>query len=281
MNEALEQFRKKGKAFATALKAVERADRALARTPRDPAGVAEALEVALKALDAVTETDAVVQSVRQALETARSEARAALEHERALLAGRVAAGLQAVGITVEGNLPLLRAGAFTLEFDFGGKVKVTIWFGPKKERLAVLPLDVEAVVRKVQELHNTLFPKEDDPSLLPVLERAYRMCLARFALPDGERVPITALMAEVAFLRQDERFVTDPRREHYRPFGRVEFAAALSRLRTLRLGSRELRLDVASFSQTRKPVDYLWVPRGPDGVHIATAAFIRVSPEGG
>lgn len=282
MDEAFERFRKKARAVAAALKTVERADRALARTPRDPAAVAGAADAAIRALEAAGGVDAVVQEVRQALEAARAEARAALEHERALLAGRVAEGLQAAGIAVEGNLPQLRAGPFTLEFDFGGKARVTIWFGPKKERLAVMPLDADALVRKVVEMHRDLFRGEDDTTaFLADVERAYRVCLARFALADGERVPITALMAEVAFLRQDERFVTDPRREHFRPFGRVEFAAALSRLRTLRVGSRELRLDVATLSQTRKPADHLWVPRGREGVNVATAAFIRVAPEGG
>ncbi len=179
-------------------------------------------------------------------------------------------------------MPQLRAGGFTLEFDFGSKARVTIWFGPKKERLAVMPLDADALVRKVVEMHRDLFcGEDDDAAFLADLERAYRVCLARFALADGERVPITALMAEVAFLRQDERFVTDPRREHFRSFGRVEFAAALSRLRTLRVGPRELRLDVATLSQTRKPADHLWVPRGREGVNIATAAFLRVASEGG
>lgn len=281
MDEGIERFRKKARAVAAALKTVERADRALARTPRDPAAVAQTTEAAVRALDAVGDITVIMAEVRQALDTARTEAKAVLEHERALLAGRVAAGLQQAGITVEGNLPLLQAGAFTLEFDFGGKAKVTIWFGPRKERLTILPLDADALVRKVVALKQDLFPGEEDPSFLADLERAYRVCLARFALPDGERVPITALMAEVAFLRQDDRFVTDPRRENFRPFGRVEFAAALSRLRTLRLGLRELRLDVATLSQTRKPSDHLWVPRGREGVHVASAAFVRVALEGG
>ncbi len=282
MDQEIERFRKKARAVATALKAVEKAERAMAHVPRDPAAVAEAAEAAVRALEAAGDADAVVREVRQVLDAARAEARAALEHERALLAGRVASGLQEAGIPVEGNLPQLRAGAFTLEFEFGGKARVTLWFGPKKERLAVMPLDADALVRKVVEAHQDLFRVEDDgASFLADLERAYRVCLARFSLPDGERVPITALMAEVAFLRQDERFLTDPRREHFRPFGRVEFAAALSRLRTLRIGSRELRLDVATLSQTRKPADHLWVPRGREGVNVATAAFVRVVPEGG
>ncbi len=282
MDEPLQAFRRKARAVATALKAVEMAERALLKTPRDPSAVVEGAEAALRALDATAGMEAVTAEVRKVLEVAQAEAKAALERERALLAGRVAAGLQEAGLLVEGNLPQLRTGAFTLEFDFGRKARVIVWFGPKKERLAVLPLDPDALVQKVAGLHADLFRSDfDEGAFLADLERAYRVCLARFACPDGERVPITALMAEVAFLRQDERFFRDPRREHFRTFGRVEFAASLSRLRTLRLGARELRLDVATLSQTRRPTDHLWVPRGREGVNVASAAFIRAAEEGG
>lgn len=281
MGEAIEGFRKKARAVGAALKAVERAARALSRTPREPAAIIASCDAAFPALEASSGLDAFVSEVRQHLESARAEAKAALHHDRALLAGRVASGLKEAGLEVEGNLPQLRVGAFTLEFDIGGKPRVVLWFGPRKERLGVLPLDVETLVRKVVEVDRDLFRSDlDEVAFLAELERAYRLCLARFACPDGERVPITALMAEVAFLRQDERFVTDPRREHYRPFGRVEFAAALSRLRTLRLGSHELRLHVATLAQTRRPLDHLWVPRGREGVNIASASFTRVASGG-
>jgi hypothetical protein len=102
------------------------------------------------------------------------------------------------------------------------------------------------------------------------------VALVRRGEEAGRRVPLVALLAEVAMGRQDAAFMSDPRRELFASYGRVEFAADLSRLRTRRHGDRELRLEVATLAQTRKPEDHLFVPHGRsvDGTCYATAAFV-------
>jgi len=279
MDETFEAFQNKARAVLAARKAVQKVQAVRRKTPADPAALIRAADLALRAFDGVQGFLEVAKEAQAALDALRADARRTLEQTRALLAGKVANLLSEAGFVVEGNLPKLMAGPYTIEFDFGAKSRVTVWFGPKKERLAVVPLDPAVVVRKVLDIHRVLFMNEfDDAAFLAELDRAYRLSLARLALPDQSTVPVTALMAEVAFLRQGERFWTDPRREHFQSFGRVEFAAALSRLRERRIGAREFRLETATLSQTRRSSDHLWVPRGRagDGVNVAGAAFVRV-----
>lgn len=198
--------------------------------------------------------------------------------ERALFAGRVAAALKAKGIVVEGNLPLLRARAFTLEFDFGTRSRITIWLGPRMERLVVCEPDPEMVASAVATLNANLFGAPfDGMAVLEELLQACRMAITRQNLPVGSRVPLTALMAEWAMGRQDPAFFADPRRENFRGTSRAEFAALLSRLTVRATRDEELRFDVATMAQSRRPVDHLWVPRGDsgDGVLLATAHVTR------
>ena len=83
-------------------------------------------------------------------------------------------------------------------------------------------------------------------------------------------------MTNMAFLMQKPTFLTDPRRESFTPYGRVEFAADLSRLKNRTIREWTLRLDVATMVQTKRLEDHLWIPRNPDGAHYATASFVKV-----
>lgn len=277
MEKALLELKKRQRAVTALVKALDKVRKATASN--DYTALFSEGQKAIKALEAAQGIEGLIGEAREKLQTLLKEASTALEQERALLAGRIARGLQEAGFWVEGNLPVLRAGPFALEFDFGTKPRVTVWLGPKKEKLAIAPLEAESLVAKVVELYKTLFAPIDEAAFLAELERAYRMCLARFLLPDNERVPITALMAELAFLRQDDKFRAEPKRENFRPLTRAEFAAALSMLKNLRLGQKVLRLEVASITQTRRIVDYLWVPRGRDGIHVSSVAFESVKLE--
>jgi hypothetical protein len=252
--------------------------KALSKTDPAPATIAEAADAAVSALKKAGPIDSLVIAVRDELAAASTTARNALERERALLAGAVAAELAKVGLKVEGHLPQLRVGLLTMEFAFGPKGRCILWFGPRHERLGDCPLEATAIAAKAAELDRSLMGGEFVEALfLAELRAAYRVCVVRQAVPEGERVPVTALLAEIAFRRQRPAFWADPRRETFTPYGRVEFACALARLKTRRDGDRELRLDVATMTQTRRPEDHLWVPRGRtgDGTHYATAAFVK------
>jgi hypothetical protein len=278
MDDSVSAFRLGLKAATAAGKAVDAAVKAAGRVPADPAALQDAASKAAAALEKVSGLDAAAGALRRELSARADAARTELERERALLAGAVASALQATGLAVAGNLPLLAAGPFSLEFVFGAKGACTIWLGPRKQKLAACPLEATAIAARVAELDAGLFGAPlDEAAFLAELARAYRMALARSGGADGDRVPLSALMAEVAFGRQDAGFLADPRREHFASFGRVEFSCCLGRLHVRRAGGRELRLDVATMAQTRRPEDHLWVPRGRagDGVNYATAHFVR------
>lgn len=276
MDEGIPEFQRFSKAVAAAAKAVADAGKASAKAPPDPQAIQATCEKAAEALARVAGIEASATALRSDLSRRAATARADLERERALLAGAVAQALARDGLRVEGNLPLLRAGALSLEFTFGAKGQCAIWLGPRVARLANCPLEAAAIAARVVELDRALFRGEfDEAAFLADLWHAYRAALHRLGLADGERVPLTALLGHVAFARQKPAFLADPRRELFTPYGRVEFAADLSRLRTRTVEGRELRLDVATLAQTKRPEDHLWVPRGGDGVRYATASFAR------
>ncbi len=278
MAERIPEFLKAAKAVQAAAKAVESAAKVLSKEGAAPATIAESADAAVAALQKIGTIESPAAAIREELAAKGAAARAALERERALLAGAVATELAKVGIKAEGHLPMLRAGVLTLEFAFGPKGRCVLWFGPRHERLADCPLEAAAIAAKAVEMDRNLLGGEfDEAVFLAELHAAYRTCAVRAGVAEGERVPLTALLAEVAFRRQRPAFLADPRRETFTPYGRVEFACAMARLKTRRHGDRELRLDVATMAQTRRPEDHLWVPRGRsgDGTQYATASFVK------
>lgn len=280
MEEANEAFLRAVKAVNKAAKAVLAAVKAMNMKPRNPAMVKELASRAVSALSEISGVEGVANTLSATLAREVSTAEAELERERAIFANTVANALKSRGLDVTGNLPRLYASAFTLEFNFGSKGQCTIWFGPKKERIASLPLDAETIASRVKQLDDALFGGDfDEMAFLSELERAYRLALVRRGLEGDGRVPLTAIMVEVAVGRQNTAFYADPRRELFISYGRVTFAAELSRLRLRRLGEQEFRLDIATMAQTRRPEDHIFVPYGRtvEGTNYATAGFWRVS----
>ena len=278
MSDRIDAFLKAAKPLAAAAKAAESASKVLEKEGASAGAVVEACDEALAAFRKVLPVDREASAARDEIAARGEASRNALERERALLAGQVAAALAKAGLKVEGHLPLLRAGAVHLEFAFGAKGRCTLWLGPRHERLAECTLEADAIAAKAVEVDRALFGGDfDEAAFLHELREAYRVCAVRAGVPEGERVPLTSLMAEMAFRRQRPAFHADPSREHFTPYGRIEFACALGRLKGRRTGDRELRLDVATMTQTKRPEDHLWVPRGRsgDGAHHATAAFVR------
>jgi len=282
MKETIEDIRRAAAALTAASRAMGKVQD-LARAER-PAffEMQEACEAALKALQKVPPVDARVQEALRQVQERLSQASAHLERERALLAGRIATALQEAGLAVRGQLPLLGAGPFTLEFVQGRKPRCVVWLGPRQEKVEECPMEPEAIVQAVKAADESLFGGGlDEESVLGEMREAYRVACLRRRLPEGERVPLTALMAEMAFQRQEAAFRADPIREHFRPFGRLHFGCLLGRLRHRRIGEWEMRLDTATMAQTRRAEDHLWVPRGRsgDGTHCATVAFVKVRKE--
>jgi hypothetical protein len=282
MEDRISRFLKAAKGFQAGAKALDALSKARTKTTADPVAILESASKAGSELTRLEGLDHLIRELSGDLAVEADACRKQIEKDRALLAGKVAGELGQSGIRVEGNLPVLRAGPFSLEFVFGAKGQCVIWFGPRQQRLAIAPLDAEAIAVKVRELDSGLFGEAfDEPAFLESLFQAYRRALAGLDRPDGERVPIALLMSEMAFLRQKPAFHADPRRDLFTSYGRVEFAADLSRVRERRAHGRELRLDVATLSQSKRAEDHVWVPRGRsgDGVILATAAFVKAREE--
>lgn len=278
MEEQIKAFLKAVKAAVNAGKSVEE----FAREHRK-GNLAASIDMAERAVRAITEItglEIAAAGLKTTIASTLSESRSRMEREKALLAGAVAKRLGEEGFKVSGNLPSLNAGPFSLEFTFGSRGLCTIWLGPGKYRLAAASLDPEDICAQIREQNERLFPASfDEPAFLTELEKAYRLAVIRTGADAGSRVPVTSLIPEVAFMRQKPAFLTDPRKETFKSYGRVEFAADLSRLRNRIVRGMELRLDVATMSQTRNAGDHLWVPRPGiiEGVNFATLRFAKVA----
>ncbi len=169
----------------------------------------------------------------------------------------------------------------TLLFSFekGGSVK--IFYGPKISLLKKVPVEAgkiaEAVVSLIKELND---PPLDDERFLKELYLSYTMGLARREgmKTEGEQphaVPIGVVMQEMALLKQNRRFLIDPKKENFTSYSRAKFSYDLARIKQKRLGEKEFRLVVASMEQTRKEETSLWVPKihHGDGTHYAFVVF--------
>ena len=76
---------------------------------------------------------------------------------------------------------------------------------------------------------------------------AYAVRLHRTGQPLGTRLDLVDVLPELAFVLQGERFWTNPQRENFHPYSRVQFAYDLGRLRRAgRLSHKGLRMSLGS-----------------------------------
>jgi len=113
------------------------------------------------------------------------------------------------------------------------------------------------------------------------LHEAYQIRLFKEKTRLGERLPLTALIPYVALSFQGEKFLSDPVAGNYRPYGRVQMAYDLSRLRRTGLLQRNgwrVNLGAATGSSTRDKKGVLYIEDNPgQGQYYLTIWF---SPAG-
>jgi hypothetical protein len=197
------------------------------------------------------------------------------------MAAELADFLRPHGLEISGNLPELKCGILTLIFSFGKGGIVKLYYGPRISLLKKVPIEPkkigEALISILKELND---PPLDDEQLIKEIYMSYSSALTREGRRDEDEqpsaVPIVGVMQEMAFWKQKSSFRTDPTREHFTSYGRVKFSYDLARLKTRRLGSKELRLGVASMQQTKSEKTSLWVPKLPqgNGTHYASVVFV-------
>jgi hypothetical protein len=218
----------------------------------------------------------------QLLEWCRTES-AAVEQSRAEFRfefGRqLLAGLEGSGMTVKGQLPLLRVGLFTVRTDFEAG-SATVFWGPEIERLksglALAPAELAKTLRSWNE---RLRQKAVNPTkFVARLHAAYRRHCGVGGLPEGSRVFLLDLLSELVLLMQPESFRLNPAREKFVEYPRVRFSFDLFRLKQggpLTVGDVQLKLHVANFDATTEKAKALWVPNSEegDGTHYSYMSF--------
>jgi hypothetical protein len=228
--------------------------------------------------------------VRARLVAWRQEESAAVEQCRAEFRfefGRqLVTGLAGSGITIKGQLPVLRVGLFTVKADFeaGG---ATIFWGPEIEKLksglSLAPAELATTLRSWNERlrHRAVEP----PKLAARLYAAYRRLCGLGGLPGGTRVFLLDLLSELVLLMQPESFRLNPAREKFVEYPRVRFSYDLFRLKqtgAFAVGDVQLKLHVANFDATTEKAKALWVPDSEEGegTHYSYISFSpRPKPE--
>jgi len=209
-----------------------------------------------------------------AIEQSRSEFR--FEFGRQLVTG-----LEGSGMTVRGQLPLLRVGLFTVRADFESG-SATIFWGPEIEKLKsglnLAPGELAPTLRKWNE---RLRKKSVEPAKLAArLHAAYRRFCSLGELPEGTRVFLLDLLSEVVLLMQPESFRLNPAQEKFVEYPRVRFSYDLFRLRqtgAFTVSDAQLKLHVANFDATTEKAKALWVPDNEEGegTHYSYMSFSR------
>jgi len=168
--------------------------------------------------------------------------------------------LKQVGFRLEGHYPLLKSSFYTLEVNFD-KSSVTIWFGPKQEKLKVCSLSPKRVAQKLFELHNLITKREFvEKAFLFNLYKACETVANKENKKLEDPLPITSVLLEYTIL------VRNIAKENYTHYGRVFFSYDLYRLKERKINEHELELITATRAYTRKKKDFLWVPTNDEGV---------------
>ena len=214
-----------------------------------------------------------------AIEQSRAEFR--FEFGRQLVVG-----LEGSGLTVRGQLPLLRVGLFTVRADFEAG-SATIFWGPEIERLksglALAPAELSATLKKWNE---RLRQKSVEPAKLAArLQAAYRRFCAIGGLNEGTRVFLLDLLSELVLMMQPESFRLNPAQEKFVEYPRVRFSYDLFRLKqagAFVVGDAQLKLHVANFDATTEKAKALWVPDSEegDGTHYSYISFTPMIKDG-
>jgi len=193
-----------------------------------------------------------------------------VRRSKGVLTAELVQSLERLGLKVEGHYPSLRVGLFTIELDIE-QDRASIWYGPKKEFLGKSKSGAEAVTGFIDKARKDLGSRLPEQEYLTKLVQAYeRVC----KIP-GEPVLLKRVLPTLAFLLQDQRFYTDPRRDRFKSYTRADFSYDLFRIQRWQskaASGKKVHLTVATRAQTARPSDYIWVPKDdkrPDGTNFA------------
>jgi hypothetical protein len=213
------------------------------------------LDEALSKLDKATAATlrTWIEVYTQSLETAGSDLRKTFGAE-------LAEQLHPLGLKLEGQYPLLKAGLFSFEVDFD-KGTCQIWYGIQQERLAEVPIDPELVVSALQKQRESLGSQKSAAEFVAILKIAYQHAAIEHDPKNG--IPLTSVLVYVALAIQPSAFLSDPIRQKYRSYSRADFSYDLYTHAGEIKSAFHLR--VATRQQTQRRSDFLWIPTDSSG----------------
>ena len=103
--------------------------------------------------------------------------------------------------------------------------KVLIWYGPQQEKLETCKLISGEIVKKLSVIHDKIVQRHfNDNEFLSKVYEAYRISVYRQNKKLDDRIPISDILFEYAFLIQNKKFKIDPIKSNYKEYGRVFFS---------------------------------------------------------
>ncbi len=176
---------------------------------------------------------------------------------------RLNEGLHEKGMDLRGNLPVFYTGFYRMEVDFVGG-KVHILFGPEKiGKCALSPGEIIETLQKIDDgLQKNSVPEDE------LIDRLFQAWRRATLMLQKERIPVTAVLTELALLLQKRQFYENPSKRNYREYSRQQFAYDIYRMRKRgirQIHGRELHLIASTFDATRKKIDYIWIPTNERG----------------
>jgi len=193
---------------------------------------------------------------------------------------KLIAELEGAGMTVKGQLPLLRVGLFTVRVDFDAGTASIFW-GPEIERLKTgITLEPTGLAKLLRRWKESLESKAavSPEEFARRLHTGYQRICSLNGLNEGTRVFLIDLLAELVLLMQPPSFRVNPAREKFVEYPRIRFSYDLFRLKraaAFQVGTARLRLHVANFAATAEKAKALWVPDNEEGAgtHYSYISF--------
>lgn len=168
--------------------------------------------------------------------------------------------LKEVSLPLSGHYPDLKAGLFAIALDFS-TYRVTLWYGPKQERLGQCPMWPATVAQKLARIRDMLGGSTTAETFRADLHRTYT------SLTGGKHsVPVPIIQVLEAFVSLESGHISQAETVKGKTTStkRADFSYNLFRFAGL-LISAGLQLRIASLAQTRRRGDFLWVPDTESG----------------
>ncbi len=184
--------------------------------------------------------------------------------------------LEKDGLILKGQLPLLRAGFYTLKLDFELGLAALYW-GPEIQTIkAKIPLSVQEIYQTLYNFNEQLKKRTTSPQdFLKSLHQAYQRYTSFNNITFGNKVLLIDLLSELVLISQPSSFRTDPSKTKFREYSRIQFSYDLYCLRQTVSQGSTLRLSVATFDATTDKAKSIWIPDNEtgEGTYYSYIAF--------